>query len=371
MASGKEFEIAAAKAQFAELAQRYGSEENAAAVSGIMYTMITAAFEGQNDGALTRLQEFFATRKKAFEMYTPVQTEALEAFDELIVKSGNIKKAAEKVGLLPSVISPLRKGTYAGKTNAVFDKLIAYFKIKREAEAVYAEVEYAETYISKHVYDAIRVCQVKGGLAVACGDAGIGKTKAARKSHHDNPGKSVYISVNPCVTSVKSVLKMIAAQIGATIERSQYELWYSIAGKLSDGMVIIIDEAQHLTLKSIEVLRSFADYFAGMGQTLGIIFIGNSETINRMGYKKAEFAQIANRTKMVITHTARDIRKDDLMLLFPLLAGKEMEIEFMLQIAQSPQALRGAINLFGNAYDNGNYTYNGLVSMAKAMKLAV
>ena len=45
------------------------------------------------------------------------------------------------------------------------------------------------------------------------------------------------------------------------------------------------------------------------------------------------------------------------------------EIDFLLQIARTPQALRGAINLFSNAYDNENYTYAGLVAMAKLMGL--
>lgn len=310
-------------------------------------------------------------------MITATQrAEIFAKFDKLAAIEGypdqpSANKAAAKIGIPASTVSMLRNGSYKGDSEKQLRRLMDYFELKEEAEAVYTEVEYADTYISKRVYDAIRLCQVKGGLAAACGDAGIGKTKAAHKFVRDNPGKSVYISVNPCVTSIKSVLKMIAAQIGATIEKSQYDLWFSIVNKLSDGTVVIVDEAQHLTIKSIEVLRSFSDYFAGRGQTLGVIFIGNTETINRMGHKKAEFAQIANRTKMMITHSTQDIRKDDLLLLFPLLEGREMEIEFLLGIAQSPQALRGAINLFGNAYDNGNYSYNGLVSMAKAMKLAV
>ena len=36
-----------------------------------------------------------------------------------------------------------------------------------------------------------------------------------------------------------------------------------------------------------------------------------------------------------------------------------------------PQALRGAINLFSNAYDNEDYSYAGLVAMAKFMSLEV
>ena len=40
------------------------------------------------------------------------------------------------------------------------------------------------------------------------------------------------------------------------------------------------------------LLRNISDYFNDKSQTLCICFIGNIETVTRMGGKKAEFAQI-------------------------------------------------------------------------------
>lgn len=107
----------------------------------------------------------------------------------------------------------------------------------------------------------------------------------------------------------------------------------SCVQKLKDGMVLIFDEAQHLNLKTIEVLRSFSDYFADRSQ----------------------------------------IQRSDIEKLFPILVqeNKELELDFLLQTARTPQALRGAINLFSNAYDNEDYSYAGLVAMAKFMSLEV
>ena len=145
-------------------------------------------------------------------------------------------------------------------------------------------------------------------------------------------------------------------------------MWLNIINKLADGMVLIFDEAQHLPIKTIETLRSFSDYFRDRGQTLGIMFIGNNETVRRLGSnKKAEFAQISNRTKQTRVCTVKKIKRDDIMLLFPILADNHMdaEIDFLWQIAQTQQAIRGAVNLFSNAYDNGKYDLRGLVAMAK------
>ena len=167
-------------------------------------------------------------------------------------------------------------------------------------------------------------------------------------------------------------MKLVADMVGARPERSLYDMWSSIRSRLSDGSVIIFDEAQHLTYRSIEALRAFADSFADDGQTLGIVFIGNTETVQRFGGRqKAEFAQIANRTKQRLVYTTNNIKREDIALLFPVLADKGMnaEIDFLLGIARTQQALRGAVNLFSNAYDNDDISLKGLVRMAKFMEM--
>ncbi len=298
---------------------------------------------------------------------------ALAYFEEL-KKSRNLSQeaAAKLVGTTGSAISQIKSGKYGAQVDNIICKIEKYAALDEDHSNTYREVEYAETYISTKVYDTIRLCHVKGGLAIFSGAAGIGKTKAAQKYASDNPTNSIYIAINPCLTSMKSILKILCAKIGARPERQLDDMWMSIREKLSDHTVIIFDEAQHLPYKPIEMLRSLVDSFTDAGQTLGIIFIGNPETIRRLGAKqKAEFAQIANRTKQKLVYGTKQIQRHDIELLFPILQnnGMSAETDFLWGIAQSEQGLRGAVNLFGNAYDNKNYTLEGLVSMAKHMKL--
>lgn len=306
-------------------------------------------------------------------MYKEEQQRIIDRLNQFIDEQPTQNEAAKILGISAQILTPLRKGTYTGTVDKYLNKLAAYFNIKADLDSAYREVEYAHTSISKKVYDTIRICHVKGGLAVYAGDAGIGKTKAAQKYLRDNPDSTVYLSVNPCLTSIKSTLKLLANKLGAPIASTLDELWGNIIGKLSDGMVLIFDEAQHLPIKTIETLRSFSDYFRDSGQTLGIIFIGNHETARRLGTnKKADFAQIRNRTKQTRVCTVKQIKREDICLLFPILADNHMEaeIEFLWRISQTQQALRGAVNLFSNAYDNDKkYDFNGLVAMAKYMEL--
>ena len=219
--------------------------------------------------------------------YTPHQLELLEKLNEKMKEEKLSQgKMADRIGISKGTFSQIISGNYQANPQKIFDAIESYLGVKEEAKLKYTEIKYADTSISSEIYSIIRICQVKGGLAVACGDAGIGKTKAARQFLKDNPTNSVLVTVNPCNSAIKPLLETIADKINANTERTIDKLWSSISNKLSDGMVLIFDEAQHLSYKTIEVLRSFSDYFADNEQTLGICFIGNTDTVSRLGSKR-------------------------------------------------------------------------------------
>lgn len=305
--------------------------------------------------------------------YTAEQQELLAKVTQLQQeKNISQNEVGKLIGISGTALSQLKSGKYPADPKKLFDIMTKYFGVKERAKGTYTEVHYADTTVSSQVYDLISICQVTGGLTIAVGDAGLGKTKAAQKFVEDNPSNSILITVNPCLTNVKSLLRVLADSLGAAPERGIDSLWFSIVRKLTDGMVLIFDEAQHLTLKEIETLRSFSDHFTSLGQTLGICFIGNAETIIRFG-RKAEFAQISNRTRLHHTYTNQDVQREDIMKLFPLLSEEHMdkEIDFLYRVAQTPQSIRGAVGLFSSAYNNGNYAYEGLIAMAKFAEMEV
>lgn len=178
------------------------------------------------------------------------------------------------------------------------------------------------------------------------------------------------ITVNPCTKSTKSVLKMLALELDLPFSQSRDDLWMSIAAKLHDGMVIVVDEAQLLTYGSIETLRSFADYFGERGQTLGVALVGNDGIREKIkGRSREQYRQVNNRAWQRQQLRTLDVRREDIEMLIPLLNGKDRELEFLYKIAQTAEGVRGAVRLFGNAYDSGSYDFDGLVKMAKMMHL--
>ena len=177
--------------------------------------------------------------------YTEHQQSLLRKLEQLQKDEGlSLSALSARLGISKGALSQLFSGSYQANPQKMFAKLESYFGVKDQTRQTYQESGYADTSISTEIYDIIGVCQIKGGLAIAAGDAGIGKTKAAQHFVAEHPNNSVLITLNPCLTSIKSLLRLIADRIGAPMERSRDALWYSIRQKLSDGTVLIFDESQ-------------------------------------------------------------------------------------------------------------------------------
>lgn len=285
-----------------------------------------------------------------------------------IEKCGSQSAAAKKIGYSAAVISTYLKGEYRGDVAKLESRLAEIFanqEAEKEVTNTLASGGYVATSISRSVYNTIRLCHLKGGIAIECGDAGIGKTMACKKYKEDYPNTAIYIMVNPCVSSVTALLKYICLQLGLQVGRKD-DMWMRIANRLSgERKVLIIDEAQHLPIKTIETIRSFFDVYP----EIGVCLVGNEETYTNLHSGRAAFAQIISRTKLkTIRHTS-EITSQDVELLYPTLKGKRKEIELMLKIAHSEQGIRGTQNLYSNAVDNQDISYAGLVAMAKSMKI--
>lgn len=281
---------------------------------------------------------------------------------------GSQSAAARKIGYSTSVISTYLRGEYKGdisKLEAKLEEIFANLEAEKSVASIAMTSGYVATSISQGVYDTIRLCHLKGGLAIECGDAGVGKTMACRKYVSDYPNTAVYITVNPCIATTAAFLKYMCMVMGLPIGRKD-DMWLRIAHRLSgERKVLIIDEAQHLPIKTIETVRAFFDTYP----EIGVCLVGNEDTYSNLHRGKAAFAQIINRTKLTeIRHTS-EITARDIELLFPAVGGNKKEVELLLKIARSEQGIRGAQNLYSNAIDNQDISYAGMVAMSKAMKI--
>lgn len=299
--------------------------------------------------------------------YTEEQKIILNKLEDFIRRKPSQKQAGLILGISDTTLSKLRNGTYNGDVEGQMKKLADYFEIedRRSELPVNIATDYVETSISGEIYDILSLCQIKGGLSVAAGDAGIGKTKAVLKYLKDHPSNTISITMNTCFSSVKSMLKLIAKRVNAGKSRLQDEMWDSILEKLSDGMLLIVDEAQFLTYGQIEALRGFSDYFSDMGQTLGIALVGNPEILFMMESRRSEFSQIISRRKIAKVYERSDIQIEDIQKLFPASADDKKAIDFLWRVSQTEQGIRGTVELYKWACQNNDCSYEGLVAVSE------
>lgn len=293
-------------------------------------------------------------------------------------------KLAPQIGVSTAALSQYRNSSYdKGDVSAVEAKIEEFFRLKNYAQetaekaaAYLPATDYVPTSISEDVYETIRYCQAAKGMVIVHGDAGVGKTKGAEKFIRENPTASIYIQATPSTGTLSGVLKMLARALHISDMRNKIDLMFAIRDKL-DGTnkVIIIDEAQHLKLAALEEIRTLSDPSGITDQPgIGICLIGNTEVYSRMlGKQEARFAQLFSRVRMNRHYSTNKVKLTDVKQLFPRLADgqQKKELEFLLGISRSKWGIRGAVNVYNNAINNNNMSYDGLVGMARNMGIGV
>lgn len=248
---------------------------------------------------------------------------------------------ARELGISESAVSSFLSGTYKAPQKIV-EKVAALMEANEKKKVAPKEPGYVQTSISKNVINAIRYCHIQGKISVVYGDAGVGKTMAFRE-YMKNP-LAVGITVSPTYASITGVNELLAEQLGVR-ERVARRITSEIVAKLKgSGRVLVIDEAQHLTVRTLNHLRCISDESG-----VGICFIGNEEIYTRMkGSGRADFAQLFSRIGMRRPVATTDITKADVQAVFGGYEMDENAMDVLYRICRTKYGLRGAVNVFVN-----------------------
>lgn len=224
---------------------------------------------------------------------------------------------------------------------------------------------FVETTISRRVMQAIQYSHLQGAISVVYGDAGIGKTEACRQYLKQN-SLAIGITISPTYASITGVNELIAEKMGIR-ERVARRITSEIVTKLrGSGRVLIVDEAQHLTTRSLNHLRCISDESGA-----GICFVGNEEVYKRLkGSGKADFAQLFSRIGMHPHVLVNHISREDVGAIFGRMEVDSESQEILYSICRTLYGLRGAVNVYINtAALYGSITPAGLARVMKEMDI--
>ncbi len=273
---------------------------------------------------------------------------------------------AKEMDVSPAYVSEFLKGTYKSPETAI-PKIEQLLKINDKKEVAPREPGFQRTTVSGIVLDLIEHCHIQGKVGVAYGDAGIGKTMAIREYVRLNPDTTVYMTISPCFATVNGAMELLAKEMRIR-EKVARQIYSEAVQRLKgSNKVVIVDEAQHLTLKGIEQLRHLAE-----DSGTGMAFVGNEEIYLKMRGRQEKaysqlYSRIANRQEVLTNH----ITREDIALVFGESGVDGDAVEILFRISRTNYGLRGAVNVFVNAAAVfGEVTAKHISRMAKEMNIA-
>lgn len=276
----------------------------------------------------------------------------------------NQSQVARELDVSASALSGFLSGTY--KTpHTIISKIEELANISTQKKVAPKEPEFIETSISRDVINAIRYSHLQGKISVVYGDAGIGKTMAFR-NYLDQNSLAIGITISPTYSSITGVNEKLAEQLGVR-ERVSRRQSQEIVNKLrGSGRVVVIDEAQHLTVRALNHLRCISDESG-----VGICFIGNDEVYSKLkGSGRADFAQLFSRIGMRKQVLVSNITKQDVRSVFGKYVTEDDAMELLYRICRTNYGMRGAVNVFINtAAVFEEITGTGLTKMMREMNI--
>lgn len=171
-----------------------------------------------------------------------------------------------------------------------------------------SNLQIADTHTVDDIIMAVSFAEAAGDISLIYGDAGLGKTVSLKKYVSLHPD-TIYVELKDCDKSTKGVCEKILFNIGKELHGVDRLLVDTITDYLTNNpRLIIIDEAQHLSIRALENLRAIND-----STETGIVLCGNPTVYDRMhGRGQAHFAQLYSRIgirRHIIEPDLEDITK--------------------------------------------------------------
>ncbi len=199
---------------------------------------------------------------------------------------------AKELGISPTTFSLFLKERYTGNNQEIAEKIEQFLGMEQRRDALSKKPDICfEVKNTRQILEKVYVTQTTGDILLIYGDAGCGKTTALQYYAQHNKNV-IYVEADVTNSSCRSILKLIAEELGETSRGATSNIMQQLIKKLNgSSVVLIIDEAQHLVPKAFDAIRALNDK-AG----IGIVYAGNPSIKKRMyGTKQDDFDQVYSR----------------------------------------------------------------------------
>lgn len=203
-------------------------------------------------------------------------------------KGLSLTAISRALGISTAALSQWFSDSYIGNIAKIDEAVKGFLERQRERKTT-KKIEFVMTSVVKKVFEVARICHLDGEIGVLYGNAGIGKTEAVKEYARRNT--DVILVEADLGYTAKVLFQELNKKLGMDGRGSIHDLFDDVVMKLKDsGRLIIVDEAEHLPYRALELLRRVYDK-AGVG----ILLVGMPRLIANLRGKKGEYAQLYSR----------------------------------------------------------------------------
>ena len=251
---------------------------------------------------------------------------SIEALQNFIKETGiSQSKIAPLVGVSTATISQYLKGEYKGDVVAV-DKKVAEMLDRQAEKARDVKSDFVETTTAKNIFEVCGMAHAMADINLVIGEAGLGKT-VTLKQYAKTVDNVILVEVEPTY-SPKVLLVELCNKLGIVPSRSNHDNVTNIVEKLKGSdKLLIVDEAELLAYKSLEIIRRIHDM-----AKIGVVLAGMPRLRANLRGKKGEYKQLYSRIGFVGDLTDR-LPEEDIGMLTAATIGTSEFNEKLYQVS--------------------------------------
>ncbi|AHE72582.1 hypothetical protein M942_04675 [Enterobacter ludwigii] len=197
---------------------------------------------------------------------------------------------ARAIGKSTAVINQYLQGKYTGDVESVNELIEGFIQREREkSQLKRLNFEFVPTAKARRGLEVIGYAHLECDICVLTGAAGTGKTMIMRE-YANKHREAILIEADPGYTA-RVLLEELCNRLGVSKRGNIHDLSDSCVQVLREsGRLLLIDEAELLPYRALEVLRRLHDK-AG----IGIVLAGMPRLLVNLRGKRGEFAQLYSR----------------------------------------------------------------------------
>lgn len=275
-------------------------------------------------------------RPKTETEYTPADEEAIERIkswlEERKVTNADTQRVSQaalarmaRIGV--STFSQILNGTYATSPTKMLEQVMSAIRhVDQQAEDILPPVE---TSVFKLVQTACTMARRNRNFSVFSAYVGTGKTFALKYYAKQN-ANTFMIEADPTMTPQTIVKELAKAIVGPDVAGTNYVVFQAIVSELSNtDSLLIIDEAETLTPKQLEIVRRLRDK-----SNIGVVLSGTEYLNGLIKPEHGQFDQIRSRSGFWPEIVRKITKEDSAALIQAGFPGEDVSDEVIERMVQ-------------------------------------